>query len=272
METPLGRELVRQAPRPAEPVAGSGLSLAGHVHEKRGPTAARLPDALALGSHFTGLFTVLASHREGQRAQPRLADLLAALEAVAVEAFLQPAQRLVDLVERLGLHLDQGELDVLLDGGLAALAGVEHLVHLGLVGLGADTADLALHFAEDFTPTVLEDLLEVLVPATADRCCGFRRLLHDAPRSLPRSRTLCMMPPTPAKLLPEWQRLLELYCYDLRMMIGETRFQRGCPRAYRSRYARLPSPARSRHPRNILIMSTLRAARACRQSLERRWS
>jgi len=61
-----------------------------------------------------------------------------------------------------------------------------------------------------------------------------------------------MMPPTLAKLLPEWQRLLELYCYDLRMMIGETRFQRGCPRAYRSRYARLPSPARSRHPRNIL--------------------
>jgi len=39
-----------------------------------------------------------------------------------------------------------------------------------------------------------------------------------------------MMPPTLAKLLPEWQRLLELYCYDLRMMIGETRFQRGCLR------------------------------------------
>jgi len=36
-----------------------------------------------------------------------------------------------------------------------------------------------------------------------------------------------MMPPTLAKLLPELQRLLELYCYDLRMMIGETRFQRG---------------------------------------------
>jgi hypothetical protein len=76
-----------------------------------------------------------------------------------------------------------------LDVGLGALAGVEHLVQLRLVGLGADMADLALHLAEDFTPTVLEDLLEVLVPATADRCGGLRRLLHDAPRSLPRSRT-----------------------------------------------------------------------------------
>src|SRR5712691_3644648 len=50
-------------------------------------------------------------------ALPLLGDLLATVEAVAVVALLEARERVVDLVERLRLHLHQGELDVLLDVG-----------------------------------------------------------------------------------------------------------------------------------------------------------
>src|SRR6516225_5641060 len=94
-----------------------GPSLAGHVHEKRGPTATLLPDLFALGRCFASLFAVLAADRERQRAQARLGDFLAAFETVAVNAFLETTECLVDLVQRLCLHLDQGELDIFLDVG-----------------------------------------------------------------------------------------------------------------------------------------------------------
>ena len=53
--------------------------------------------ALALRGLLPRLLAILAADRERQRAQPRLGDLVAALEAVAVVALFQPRQRLVDL-------------------------------------------------------------------------------------------------------------------------------------------------------------------------------
>jgi hypothetical protein len=89
--------------------------LVGHVEEEsRRPTALR-HDALALLGRFPRLFAVLAANRERQRPQARLGDLVAALEAIAVGALVEAAQSRIDLVERLGLHLDERELDVLLD-------------------------------------------------------------------------------------------------------------------------------------------------------------
>jgi len=65
------------------------------------------------------------SEREWQRPQPPLRDLAAALGAVAVLAGLEPHQRFPDPLERLTLHLDQGDLDVLLDLRLSVLGVVE---------------------------------------------------------------------------------------------------------------------------------------------------
>ena len=119
--------------------------------------------ALALLGRFPRLFAILAANRERQRPQPRLGDFLAALEAVAVGAFVQPPERLVDLVERLRLHLDEGELDVFLDVDFGALALVEHLAVLAAVG--PHVANPALHLVHQLAAAVLEHLLQLVVPA-----------------------------------------------------------------------------------------------------------
>src|SRR2546425_5325459 len=99
--------------------AGSWL----HVEEQRRSTAPLRHLALPLLGDLLGLLAVLAADGERQRAEPLLGDLLATIEAVAVVALLEAHERVVDLVERLRLHLHQGELDVLLDVGFSALNG-----------------------------------------------------------------------------------------------------------------------------------------------------
>src|SRR5262245_45298742 len=90
------------------------------VHEQAGRAAPRGKLTLPLLGDLAGLFAVLAPHREGQRAEPLLGDLLAALEAVAVRALLEPRERVVDLVERFRLHLDEREFQIFLNVGLGA--------------------------------------------------------------------------------------------------------------------------------------------------------
>ena len=85
------------------------------VVEEAGRSAALRQRALALRRDFARLFAVLAADRERQRPQARLGDFVAALEAQAVTAVFEPCERLVDLVERFRLHLDERQLDVFLD-------------------------------------------------------------------------------------------------------------------------------------------------------------
>ena len=54
-----------------------------------------------------------------------LGDLVAALEAVAERAFVEARERLVDLVQGLGFHLDERKLDVILNVRFGRLGGVE---------------------------------------------------------------------------------------------------------------------------------------------------
>ena len=116
---------------------------------------------LALLGDLARLFAVLAADRERQRPQPLLGDFLAALEAVAVVALLEPRERVVDLVERLRLHLDERELDVFLDVGFGALDRVEHLVQLAAPGaLFADVAHLALDLGLNLATALVEHLLQ----------------------------------------------------------------------------------------------------------------
>src|SRR6476661_222558 len=134
------------APPPAEP-PGPGTPDVLHVDEERRRAAAGGHLALTLLGNFARLLALLAPHRERQGAQPLLSDFVAALEAIAVVALLQARERVVDLVQRLRLHLDQRELDLVLDVGLGALDGVEHLVLLAgaPAALGANIAHLTLH-------------------------------------------------------------------------------------------------------------------------------
>src|SRR5439155_22655709 len=82
-----------------------------HVEEERRGAAPGRHLPLALLGDFARLFAVLAANGEGQRPQALLGDLFAALETIAVIALFQTRQRVIDLVERLGLHLDERELD-----------------------------------------------------------------------------------------------------------------------------------------------------------------
>src|SRR5262252_3843392 len=88
-----------------------------HVEEETTRAAARRHLTLALLGDFTGLLALLAAHRKGERAETLLGDLIAALVAVAVAAMVEAGERVIDLVERLGFHLDERKLDLLLDVG-----------------------------------------------------------------------------------------------------------------------------------------------------------
>src|SRR5262245_27650755 len=90
-------------------LAVDGFWLALELVEPAGHPAPRR-NALALLGVLARLLAVLAADRERQGPQALLGDLLAALEAVAVGPVLEPRERLVDLVQRLGLHLDEREL------------------------------------------------------------------------------------------------------------------------------------------------------------------
>src|SRR5438034_6299186 len=92
-----------------------------HIEEERRRPAALRQQPLPLLGVLLGLLAVLAPDGEGEGPEALLGDFLAAVEAVAVVALLEPRECVVDLVQRLRLHLDQRKLDVLLDVGLGAL-------------------------------------------------------------------------------------------------------------------------------------------------------
>src|SRR5688572_5836507 len=107
---------------------GSGRSRnasVGHVvEERRRATLLRGRPLTTLGC-LARFLAVLAANREGQRTQASLGDFVTALEAVAVGPLFKTTQSCVNLVERFRLHLDQRELDVLLDVHFRALALVQ---------------------------------------------------------------------------------------------------------------------------------------------------
>src|SRR4029453_6153293 len=104
-----------------------------------------------------------AAYRERERPQPLFRDLLAALEAVAVVALLEAHERVVDLVERLGLHLDKCEFDVVLNIALRALDRGENLVLAAHRRFRTDVANLALDFRLDLPPTLFQHLPEFVI-------------------------------------------------------------------------------------------------------------
>ena len=107
---------------------------------------------------------VAAQQREGQRAQARRRDLLVALLAAPVAAVLEPQDRLVDLLERLALHLHQGEVHFLHEVVDALFLGVAHVVRVHRDRL-AQRAKLLV----DLAPAVFQHSLEQQVALAVDR-------------------------------------------------------------------------------------------------------
>src|SRR5262249_55536642 len=101
----------RQSPcEPWRRIAGAApeRGFVGGVEEEGRAPAALRQHALTPFRGLPRFLAVLAPGRKRKGAQPRLCDLLAALEAVAVSAFVEPTERLIDLVQRLRLHLNEG--------------------------------------------------------------------------------------------------------------------------------------------------------------------
>src|SRR3954468_13537040 len=153
-----------------------------HIEEQRARAAARVQLTFALFDAFPGLFAILAPDRERQGSQTLFGDFLATIEAVAVAALLQPDQRVVDLVEGLGLHLDEGELQLFLDVGFGALDRIEHFVQLAAPrAFFAHAAHLALDFSLQLATTIIEHRLQVRVagPGLCRRRFLLLLSLHD---------------------------------------------------------------------------------------------
>src|SRR4051794_20349471 len=131
-----------------------------HVDEERGVAAALGHQPFTLLRGLARFLAILAADRERQGAEPTFGNLLAALEAVAEGPLFETMERLLDLVQRLRLHLDQGELDLVLDVGLGTLGRVEDPGCRVVRALGPDVADLALDLVHDFLPALLENARE----------------------------------------------------------------------------------------------------------------
>src|SRR3954469_15349785 len=152
----LGRETQRSAAPDLTRSSGQSIRFSAlHVDEQRGRASALRHQAVALLLDLARLFAVLAADRERQRPQALLADLFPALEAVPVGALFEPAKRLLDLVQRLGLHLDERELDLVLNIELGGFSRVEHTLDAAARALRAHIAHAPLHLTHHLATALL---------------------------------------------------------------------------------------------------------------------
>jgi hypothetical protein len=77
------------------------------------------------GLLFVGCLAARATNGERQRLQPLPRDLAAAVGAVAILSGVETQQPFPDTLERLALHLNQGDFDVLLVVRLGVLGFVQ---------------------------------------------------------------------------------------------------------------------------------------------------
>jgi hypothetical protein len=154
--------------------------LVGHFAEECWGGATLRHDAIALLDGLSSRLTIPAPDGKRESPKARVGDLVAAVETVAVAALLKPAKRRVDLFERLRLHLDQRELDFVLDIDFRTFALVEHTAIVGTVV--PHVAHFAVNCVPQVTSTILEGPGEL---ANTAFLYGYVRLrFHDACRSL----------------------------------------------------------------------------------------
>jgi hypothetical protein len=136
-------------------------------------------DPLPTLSRFTAFFAAPASHCERKGPQSRFWDILAALQAAAIASLLEPPKREHDLGQCFRLHLDEGELHLFLTIGFRALAFVEDLAFVEVVG---SRVTLPIpHLVDKLNAAVVEHRFEMPVATGFGGCVGMCR--HSAGHS-----------------------------------------------------------------------------------------
>src|SRR5262249_2266399 len=95
---------------------------------------------------------------------------------IAERPFVESGQSLLDLVKRFRLHLDERELDVILNVGLGRLSSIEHALRFTQRSFGAHVAHLHLDLVQNLSTALLEDLPKLLVSFAPHLYLGW--LLH----------------------------------------------------------------------------------------------
>jgi len=108
-------------------------------------------------SDLTSFFAPLAAHSEWQRSKSSFANLAVARKAGAVPARPEPDERFADPGQSLRSHLEQRELDVLLDVAVRRVDVIAYVVTL----IDARSTDPILHVVVQFTPAFDEHLSQV---------------------------------------------------------------------------------------------------------------
>src|SRR5262249_34287251 len=103
------------------------------------------------------------------------------LEAVPVGPLLEAPQGFVDTVQRLGLHLDERELDLVLDVGFGAFGRVENALNGAPGALRADVAHPTLDLAHDLAAALLEHSLQFVVSPLVHPLPGVVMTAHMSP-------------------------------------------------------------------------------------------
>src|SRR5688572_7134527 len=121
----------------------------------------RMPAFAPLGL-FAHLFALLAPHREGQSAQPRWRNWVAALAAVSVGPFVELAHGLVDSVQDLPSELKQRKRQFVLRMHFGGFAGFDPIPILSR-RFGASLAKIALDLVQQFVAPGGEDAPNLVV-------------------------------------------------------------------------------------------------------------
>jgi hypothetical protein len=128
---------------------------------------------------FTFLFAPLTAHGKQQRPQTPRRNLLFALDAESVGACVEASERRVDLDERVGMHLQQRQRQMVLAVGLRLLEVVCALLRAA----GPPVSDPMVNPVEQALPTFEESLLESVGPIVSVLLNGLLHVGHPKARA-----------------------------------------------------------------------------------------
>jgi len=110
-------------------------------------------DALAVLLVLARFLTLPTTHGKGHRTEPRRRDDLTTIDTVAVCARVEAAHRLVNCLQHLRLHLNEGEFQIVLGLGFDRL-GQRRAVVVPAGSDLANNADPALNLIQQLAPTL----------------------------------------------------------------------------------------------------------------------
>ena len=154
---------------------------------------------------FTRFFASHAPHCKRQGPQPPFSNLIPTLKTIAVSTRLKPLECFIDLAQRLGFHLNEGKLNLVLDVGFGTLRRVKNALHRNTATLSPHVTHPVVHLGQHVPAAFFEDKFQFGVALTSHRicCCHCHRTL--SPSHYPPIATARRLRETPA--FPDASRL-----------------------------------------------------------------